>query len=33
MNRLPTFGNEYCYSRRVSYVDKETLYPWAIDLI
>jgi hypothetical protein len=32
MTRLPAFASGYCYSRRVIYVDKETLFPWAIDL-
>ena len=32
MTRLPAFTSGYCYSRRVIYVDKETLYPLAIDL-
>jgi hypothetical protein len=32
MTRLPAFASGYCYSRRVIYVDKETLYPLAIDL-
>jgi hypothetical protein len=32
MSRLPTYASGYCYSRRVIYVDKETLFPLAIDL-
>lgn len=32
MRRLPQFSSGYCYSRRVIYVDKETLFPLAIDL-
>lgn len=32
MSRLPQFASGYCYSRRVIYVDKETLFPLAIDL-
>ncbi|MGA7761809.1 MAG: DUF1329 domain-containing protein [Candidatus Binataceae bacterium] len=32
MRRLPAYASGYCYSRRVIYVDKETLFPLAIDL-
>jgi hypothetical protein len=32
MNRLPAYASGYCYGRRVIYVDKETLFPVAIDL-
>jgi len=32
MSRLPAYASGYCYSRRVIYVDKETLYPLTIDL-
>ena len=32
MSRLPAYASGYCYSRRVIYVDKETLFPLAIDL-
>ena len=32
MSRLPAYSSGYCYSRRVIYVDKETLFPLAIDL-
>ena len=32
MNRLPAYTSGYCYGRRVIYVDKETLFPMAIDL-
>jgi hypothetical protein len=32
MSRLPAYASGYCYSRRVLYVDKETLFPLAIDL-
>jgi hypothetical protein len=32
MSRLPRFASGYCYRRRVIYVDKETLFPLAIDL-
>jgi len=32
MTRLPAYAKGYCYSRRVIYVDKETLFPLAIDL-
>jgi Protein of unknown function (DUF1329) len=32
MSRLPAYASGYCYARRVIYVDKETLYPLAIDL-
>ncbi len=32
MRRLPTYASGYCYSRRIIYVDKETLFPLAIDL-
>jgi hypothetical protein len=32
MSRLPAYASGYCYSRRAIYVDKETLFPLAIDL-
>ncbi len=32
MSRLPAYASGYCYGRRVIYVDKETLFPMAIDL-
>jgi len=32
MTRLPAYTSGYCYGRRVIYVDKETLFPMAIDL-
>ncbi len=32
MSRLPGYTSGYCYGRRVIYVDKETLFPMAIDL-
>ncbi len=32
MSRLPAYASGYCYSRRVLYIDKETLFPLAIDL-
>jgi hypothetical protein len=32
INRLPAYTSGYCYGRRVIYVDKETLFPMAIDL-
>lgn len=32
MSRLPAYAGGYCYSRRVIYVDKETLFPLALDL-
>ena len=31
-SRLPQFGKGYCFSRRVVYVDKETLFGLAADL-
>lgn len=32
MGRLPAYASGYCYSKRVLYVDKETLFPLAFDL-
>lgn len=31
-NRRPAYASRYCSSRRVNYVDKETLFPVAIDI-